>query len=286
LEAFTQAFERYGFRREALLPCYGLAEATLLVSGEKKGAGMRTQNVSRRENSVSCGRPAPLQDVRIVSLDGFHECPGGVEGEVWVAGSHVSQGYFGKTVETEATFGGKIDGVEGRFLRTGDLGVLHGGTIHVTGRIRDILIIRGQNHYPQDIESTAERADGHVRAAGCAAFSFDVAGEERVGIVVEVARLAPGEGKAVCESIRTAVSEMHDVRLDVVVLIAPQSLVKTTSGKVERQSMRRAFLDGTLNAVAYSSQLGKQNEAWDRAYRDIDAPAPSAMRLPAVAAAL
>jgi acyl-CoA synthetase (AMP-forming)/AMP-acid ligase II len=285
LESFAEAFARYGFRRSALLPCYGLAEATLLVSGEKKSAGVYTTDFPQRPSSVSCGKPAPLQDVRIVNLDGFVECPDGVEGEVWVAGAHVSSGYFGKPVETEATFGWKIEGVEGRFLRTGDLGLLHAGTIHVTGRIRDILIVHGQNHYPQDIEATAERADPHVRAAGCAAFSLESAGGERVGIVVEVARLAPGESQGVCENIRAAVSAAHDVHLDVVVLIAPQSLLKTTSGKVERQSMRRSFLEGRLRAVGYSSHLGKQDEPWDRAYRDIDTLAPVAMAPGAFAAA-
>jgi acyl-CoA synthetase (AMP-forming)/AMP-acid ligase II len=281
LEAFAQAFEKYGFRREAFLPCYGLAEATLIVTGEKKGAGVRTHDVLRRANSVSCGKPAPLQDVRIVNLNGFQECPDGVEGEIWVSGSHVSRGYFGKPVETEATFGGRIPGTEERFLRTGDLGVCHEGTIHVTGRIRDILIVRGQNYYPQDIEATAERADSHVRAAGCAAFSFEAGGEERIGIALEVARLAPGDARRVCDNVRAAVSEAIDVRLDVVVLVAPQSLLKTTSGKVERQAMRRAFLDGTLHAVGYSSQLGKIGASWDRAYRDADAPAAAPLAVSA-----
>lgn len=283
LESFVRAFERYGFRRDALLPCYGLAEATLLVSGEK-GHGLQTQRFAHRTHSVSCGRPAPLQDVRIVRLDDFTECPDGAEGEVWVSGPHISAGYFGKPVESEATFGAQVVGVPGRFLRTGDLGArLDGGTIHVTGRIRDVLIIRGRNHYPQDIEATAETTD-QVRAAGSAAFSFDVGGEERIGIVAEVARFAPGQAQAICESIRAAVSDAHDVRLDVVVLIAPQSLLKTTSGKVERQGMRKSFLEGTLRALGYDSQLGKQSELWDSAYRDLEQPATNALREVAAAA--
>jgi acyl-CoA synthetase (AMP-forming)/AMP-acid ligase II len=264
MRRFAEAFAPYGFDARALLPCYGLAEAMLLVTSERKGRGVRQGDDGR----VSSGSPPTSQIVHVVDSVTGTPCADGQEGEVWVAGPHVSAGYWDRPAETEATFGGIIPGHAGRFLRTGDLAVRRDGALYVTGRIRDMVIVHGQNHYPQDIEGTAERSESRIRTSCSAVFGFEFGGLERIALVAEIAKSGDDESvEALCERIRAAVTDAHDVRLDVVVLLPMASLTKTTSGKVERQAMRRAFIDGTLRIVGYSSLLGPCDAPWDRAYR-------------------
>ncbi|MEO6191566.1 MAG: amino acid adenylation domain-containing protein [Thermoanaerobaculia bacterium] len=267
LDRFAAAFAASGFRREALFPCYGLAEATLFVAGAAVGEppvvgrfnapGLeRHQAVADPEGRplVSSGRPALLafgQEVAIVDSESGVRLPEAAVGEIWVAGPSVAQGYWSRPEPPESTFQALTRDGEGPFLRTGDLGFLAGGELFVAGRAKDLIIIRGRNHYPQDIEMTVEASHAALRPGCGAAFSVDEEGEERLVVVQEMRREArhadPGE---VMAAIRRAVAEEHEVQLQAVVLIRTASLPKTSSGKVRRSACRAAFLAGELAAVA------------------------------------
>jgi acyl-CoA synthetase (AMP-forming)/AMP-acid ligase II len=164
MERFSDAFARCGFRREAFYPCYGLAEATLFVSGGSSGCV--------DDGRVSCGVAGAGIDVRIVDAGGNVAADGHV-GEIVVAGPSVAAGYWRRPEESAETFGARIAGDSRPWLRTGDLGVMRGGELFVAGRIKDLIIIRGRNHYPQDIERTVERAHAALRAGGGAAFAIE-----------------------------------------------------------------------------------------------------------------
>jgi acyl-CoA synthetase (AMP-forming)/AMP-acid ligase II len=270
IERFAEMFAQYGFRRSALYPCYGLAEATLFATGGSKGAGPRyTERRAAlpaelqsgpRGALVGCGRAADGLDVRIVERRTGRECADGEEGEILLAGGSVCAGYWGQEAETRDTFGGTVPGSDARYLRTGDVGVHVDGEIFVTGRIRDLIIVRGQNLYPQDIEAAAEAAGG-LQAGSTVAFGFELEGEERVVLVAE-AKATSGGADAMCARVREAVADAQDIHVDVIVLIQPRTLAKTTSGKVERQATKRAFLEGGLHVLAASSTLRECKEVW------------------------
>jgi amino acid adenylation domain-containing protein len=288
LERFAQAFEPGGFRPEAFLPCYGLAESTLFVSGSKshkqpavchveEEAIGRHQIVEADADSagaralVGCGQPASAQHVAIVDPETGSRLPRGGVGEIWVAGPSVARGYWNNPAETEATFGAYLrETGEGPYLRTGDLGFLLDGQLFVTGRIKDLIIIRGLNHYPQDIEATVEASHTSLQPGGCAAFSIDVEGEERLAVAVEVGprslrKLRAGgvgqrseaemsqEIPAIIEAVRSAVAERHELQAHTVALLHPGGVPKTSSGKVQRRQCRAAFLAGGLDVLAAST---------------------------------
>jgi len=277
MQDFARIFGQYGFDERALFPCYGLAEATLFVTGGDKGVAPRLweRQVGNGPRSVfvGCGKPAGELDIRVVNPQTLAPCDEGVEGEVLVAGASVSRGYWNRPAETEATFGNRLPGSDAPFLRTGDLGVLRAGEVFITGRIRDCIIVKGQNYYPQDLEVIAEGVQGGIRAGHCAAFGFESLDLERIGLVCEVTDLAGG-GAELCERIRATISDVHSVPVDTIVLIEPRSLSKTTSGKIERQSTKRAFLDGSLRAIAASSVLDTE-EAWCRALDGVRVDRPA-----------
>jgi len=267
IERFSNAFESCGFRRQFFFPCYGLAEATLIVSGSSVGTPPLVKRFDPRalENNsvapacaaqeqgkslVGSGRFFPGEKVVIVHPDtGVEALPGEV-GEIWLAGLSVAQGYWNRPEETESTFKAQLsDTGEGPFMRTGDLGFLDDGELFVTGRLKDLIIIRGVNHYPQDIEASVERCHRALKASGGAAFSVEIGGEEKLVIVHEVdhRQLNPEQ---VIVSLREAVSEEHEMQVFAVVLIKAGSLLKTSSGKLQRYAVRAAFLEGTLKTVA------------------------------------
>ncbi|HWN45428.1 MAG TPA: amino acid adenylation domain-containing protein, partial [Thermoanaerobaculia bacterium] len=268
LDRFAEAFAPCGFRRQAFYPCYGLAEATLIASGGLPGAGAveRVFEAEALENhrAVSAGVAAEgrrlvgngqsLEDQRLAVVDPETgvPCAPGVVGEIWVAGPSVAQGYWNRTEETLATFGVRLAG-EGPFLRTGDLGFLEGGELFVTGRLKDLIILRGRNHYPQDIESTVEAAHPALRPGCSAAFSVEIAGEERLVVVAELERTAREGHERVVEAVRQAVAEDHEVQVHEVVLIRVATLPKTSSGKIQRRACRRDYLAGELTVVARSA---------------------------------
>ena len=271
LERFAEAFAPCGFRWEAFYPAYGLAEGTVFVSGMTKagspivlpveGAGLERDRVVVAPSAegkgirtlVGCGRSLPDQKIAVVDPDSLTRCPPDRVGEVWVSGPSVAQGYWGKAEETESTFRAYLaDTGEGPFLRTGDLGFLRHGELFVTGRLKDLVIVRGRNHYPQDIEQTVEQSDVVLRPGGCAAFSVHSGDGEQLVVVQELERRGVRSANTgeVAAAVRRAVAEHHELEVHAVVLVRPGSILKTSSGKIQRRATRAAYLEDALPVVA------------------------------------
>ncbi|MGB3535372.1 MAG: fatty acyl-AMP ligase [Microcoleaceae cyanobacterium] len=283
LERFIQAFKPCGFQPEAFYPCYGMAEATLLITGGLKAAPPRLKTVqtSALEKGyavataegeigrilVGCGQTLKDQTTIIVDPQTHIRCPEGTIGEIWLSGPSVAQGYWQNTEATGQGFKATLtDTAKELFLRTGDLGFLDQGELFVTGRLKDIIIINGCNHYPQDIEWTVEQSHPLIRSNSSAGFSIEVDGEERLVIVAEVERRyrqrRPGaeaassppseafDPKALIQSIQRAVSKYHDLQVYQALLLKPGTLPKTSSGKIQRYACRAGFLTGTLDVIA------------------------------------
>jgi acyl-CoA synthetase (AMP-forming)/AMP-acid ligase II/acyl carrier protein len=280
LERFAATFEPYGFRRLAFLPCYGLAEATLIVSGSRKNGAIASQIVDKvalsqnqvvsgnfpsvlSQTLVSCGESLPDQQIRIVHPETGVPCAADEVGEIWVSGASVAQGYWHQAEETERFFCanlkdqvGEKDGTASRFLRTGDLGFLKNGELFVTGRLKDLIIIRGQNHYPQDIELTVQASHSTLASGSGAAFSVTVNSAEQLVIAQEIERHflrqldADAAFQAIFQSITRAVAEQHELQVYAIALLKPGSLPKTSSGKIQRYACRAHFLAETLEVVA------------------------------------
>lgn len=269
LEQFEAAFGPYGFRREALHPCYGLAEASLIVSGGKKAAPPVTLSVQRKalENNlvrkahwgdrgsqmlVGCGKVAGGQRLVIADPQSSMECRPNQVGEIWISGPSVAQGYWNRPEVTRREFFAYLAGTkEGPFLRTGDLGFLDDGELFVTGRLKDLLIIRGRNYYPQDIESVAEQSHPALRPKHSAAFTAPFEGEEQLVVVCEVERSHRKslDTDEAIRKIRRAVAEHYELPVCAVVLARTGSVPKTSSGKVRRRACREMFLSGGLETL-------------------------------------
>jgi amino acid adenylation domain-containing protein/non-ribosomal peptide synthase protein (TIGR01720 family) len=282
LDRFSEAFGPCGFRRTAFFPCYGLAEATLFVTGKpapgvplvrELDAGSLGDNrafeataTSRQTTTlVSSGSEFLDQRIEIVNPETLALCASYEVGEIWVAGPSVARGYWARSVESEHVFSAHLsDTGEGPFLRTGDLGFLQDGELFVTGRLKDLIIIRGLNHYPQDIERTVELSSPAVRAGGGAAFSIEVNGEERLAIVQEVERNHGESLDAVFDAIRRAVSETHELQVCAIALVKPGSIPKTSSGKIRRSACRENYLNNRLDLVALWQETFAAGEAdWE-----------------------
>jgi amino acid adenylation domain-containing protein len=248
LDRFSRAFADCGFRASAMMPCYGLAEATLLVSARRPGTGARTDGDGR----VSCGITPPAARVEIVDPATGSPCPPGQAGEVWVASPGVGQGYWNQPAATAAVFGARMDGPAGPpFLRTGDLGYVLDGELYVNGRLKDLIIVRGRNHYPQDLEQTVDAADPRLRAGGAAAFSVPGDEGEELVVVAEVGRRHLNADLAgLAQRVYAAIAAEHEVRPWAVAVIRPGDLPKTSSGKVQRRACREAYLSGSLEKLA------------------------------------
>jgi 8-amino-7-oxononanoate synthase/acyl carrier protein len=289
LDAFAEAFAPCGFRREAFYPCYGLAESTLMVTGGMKfeppvirsfdavsidnGAAVaRPANTSGVRRLVGSGRELDGQDVLIVDPQTCEALPPGRVGEIWVSGPSVAQGYWNRADASAETFGAMLVQPElppaaravskwrpnaGPYLRTGDLGFFDDGELFVTGRLKDLIIVRGRNHYPQDIEHAVEDACPLVRAGSIAAFAVDVEGRERVVVVAELerGRRDQAEIASAFEAIRRRLATEHELAVEAIVLVRPNSVPKTSSGKIQRHACKRQFLDGSLEVV-------EQHVAW------------------------
>lgn len=285
LDQFAAMFEPCGFRREAFHPCYGMAETTLIVSGGLKtappiirsvdGAALEQNQVvavaKEREGIrkiVGVGRTWLDQKIVIVNPESLTLCPDNQVGEIWVSGLSVAQGYWNRPEETEQTFNAYLKDTSDTevetseassaternlrpFLRTGDLGFLQDGELFITGRIKDVIIIRGQNHYPQDIELTVEKSHPALRPGCGAAFAVEVKGQERLVVVQEVERsyLRKLNAKEIVGSIQKAVAAQHALQIYAMVLVKTGSIPKTSSGKIQRHACRSGFLAGTLNVV-------------------------------------
>ena len=266
LKQFTATFEPHGFRQEAFYSCYGLAESTLIVSGGLRDSAPIIKTVAAKalerkefiESSngdgralVSCGRVLPDQQVVLVNPDSQVRCGANEVGEIWISSQSVGKGYWNSPQQTEEIFKARLsDTGLGPFLRTGDLGVLQDGELFVVGRLKDLIIIRGLNHYPQDIEFTVQQCSTALRPTCGAAFSVDVSGEERLVVVHEVARRSDADPESVIETIREEIAEKHNLQVYAVVLVKPQTIPKTSSGKIQRRACRAAFLNGELHVVS------------------------------------
>lgn len=269
LEQFATTFAACGFQKSAFHPCYGMAETTLIVSGgtqrttpvlhQVDAAALENHEIrvvqgdrSETRTIVGCGQSLKDLQVVIVDPERLTPCPANQVGEVWVAGTSVAQGYWNQPEQTEATFHAHLSSTgEGPFLRTGDLGFLLDGELFITGRIKDLMIIRGQNHYPQDIELTVENSHPALQPGAGAAFTVEAKGEERLVIVHEVERsyLRKLNVKEVVGNICQAVASQHGLQAYATVLVKTGSIPKTSSGKIQRHACRSQFLNGSLNVV-------------------------------------
>ena len=271
LQRFADAFAPAGFRPEAFYPVYGLAEATLLVSGGSDSAVPVVRHIDRtalREDrvvdvapddptaaaSVGCGRPRGGQQVIIVDSVTRRPCGPDEVGEIWIAGPSVAHGYWGKPEETEQTFSAFLsEPAGGPFLRTGDLGFLRSGELFITGRCKEVIIIRGGNYYPNDIELTVQDCHPALLPGRGAVFSATPGSDaaEQLVVVQEVNHHQVGEAELteIMHAIRAATTAQHGIAAHAVVLVEPLSIPTTSSGKIQRGQCRQRYLDGELAAV-------------------------------------
>ncbi|MFJ8945141.1 condensation domain-containing protein [Streptomyces sp. NPDC102395] len=282
LAAFTEAFGDCGFRRDSFLPCYGLAEATLFVTGTAahREPALRAVDPTALQAGradapapgavartlVGSGRAFAGQDVRIVSPETLRTLPDTVVGEIWLRGPSVTAGYFGDPERTAQAFGAAPADEESAsgYLRTGDLGFLDDGELYVTGRRKDLIIIRGRNFYPTDIERAADHSHPGLRKGCGAAFSVEHEGEQALVLVQEVdGRAVRGlDGEQAVAAVRAAVAEQCGVALHDVVLVRPGSIPQTTSGKIQRRLSRTRYTAGEFEPL------------WSAASHTVDAADP------------
>ncbi|HLS75345.1 MAG TPA: long-chain-fatty-acid--AMP ligase FadD32 [Nocardia sp.] len=310
MRKFNEAFAPYGLPKTAIKPCYGMAEATLFVSATKAEDEAKVTYVDRGELNagrmvkvdpgaenaiaqVSCGYVALSQWAVIVdpeSVDdpeGGRELPDGRVGEIWLHGNNMGIGYWGRPEETQKTFrnrvaerqpeGSHAEGTEpeANWMRTGDYGVYFDGELYITGRVKDLVIVDGRNHYPQDLEYSAQEASNALRPGFVAAFSvpanqlpaevfeadshsglkFDA--DDASEQLVIVAERGPGAGKAdpgpIADAVRAAISQRHGVTVRDVLLVPAGSIPRTSSGKIARRACKTAYLEGTLRG-GYTQQ--------------------------------
>jgi acyl-CoA synthetase (AMP-forming)/AMP-acid ligase II/acyl carrier protein len=270
LERFAATFAECGFRPEAFYPCYGMAEATLMVSGSVKSALVTTKKIQKNAlecnhiidaavneddliTLVGCGRVVLQQQIVIANPETLTRCHPDEVGEIWVSGSSIGHGYWNRPEETAQTFHAYLqDTKEGPFLRTGDLGFLHNGELFITGRAKDLIIIRGRNLYPQDIELTTERSHTSLRIGSSAAFAVEVDNEERLIVVQELEFRAKPNLEEVTRAIRQAVAQEHEIQIYAVILIKAGTILKTSSGKIQRRACKAEFLADNLQVVNQS----------------------------------
>ena len=290
MERFARAFEGSGFRWRSFYPVYGLAEATLLVSSGRNAAtplllpvdgealeghwvevaGPRVEEVRQL---VGCGPVGGGFEVAVVDPESGKPSAADRVGEIWLSGPSVAQGYWNLPQETAQAFRARLpDSPERDFLRTGDLGFLRDGEIFITGRLKDLIIIRGRNVYPQDLELTAEGAHPAVRPGCCAAFAVREEGTEAVALACEIQPKGV-DPRAVAESLRQAVAAAHEVSPVGILLLEPGGLPKTSSGKVQRHAAARAYRHGGLPTVRQIVFGGAPGPA-----RDVEPLAPEALQ--------
>lgn len=280
IERFSRSAAASGFRPEAMVPCYGMAEATLMVTCSTVGRppSVRWALSSALEQGylqdasncadgaraiVGCGAADWGTEVVIADPDTIQALPEGRVGEIWARGPSIAQGYWGQDAMSAEVFGARLQDGRGPFLRTGDLGTLVAGELFVTGRIKDLIILQGRNHYPQDIEASAEASHPALRSSNSAAFSVPGPEGEELVVVMEVERSARHglDVEAVAAAVRGAVAEGHSAVVECVTLIAPGSLPKTSSGKIQRVACRRAWSDGALKVLGESRRRGADSPA-------------------------
>jgi acyl-CoA synthetase (AMP-forming)/AMP-acid ligase II len=268
---FAEKFAPFGFRPESQAPCYGMAETTLVISfytGQPKTIAQRFRRADFEEGrlvpsdsndpketveAVSSGTPLVDYQIAIANPKTRKRCAPNEVGEVWVSGDSVGEGYWNRPEDTKHTFGAHIaETHEGPFLRTGDLGFMHDGHLYITGRLKDLLIVRGRNYYPQDVEMTVERTHPALRAGGGAAFSVTEDNVEQLIVVHETQRreIEGVDWNEVIKAIRANIAREHGIRAHAVILIRRATIAKTSSGKIQRSEMKRQYLANELQIVA------------------------------------
>ncbi len=275
LEAFYQKFKSTGFKKESFFPVYGLAEATLLVSAgnvpqlpvvkkinkmllEENNATEKAENEIELIEKVGCGVELKGQKLRIVNPSTTIECNENEVGEIWISGPNVAKGYWDNVVETEMTFNCAIHNeTDASYFRTGDLGFISENELFVTGRLKDLIIIRGKNHYPQDIEFTVQHSHESLRKDYGSAFSIDENGEEQLVIIQEVKREFKRkiDVAEITTIIRSAVSKEHQLVPAHIILIEPSTFPKTSSGKLQRRASKEQFLKKELKEIQQEPAL-------------------------------
>ncbi|KAG1690471.1 hypothetical protein DVH05_019435 [Phytophthora capsici] len=274
MDNFYRAFSPFGLPEGVVKPTYGLAEHTVYVCGggqqrlwvDKQQLESdrvfrvveKTSTAGLVKEMVGCGVPSRKDygiDVRIVDADSGEEKPEGETGEIWISSASKAQGYYGDEMRefSVETFQAKVAGdAEGKtFLKTGDLGVIYNQELFICGRMKDLVIIRGRNHYPQDLEATAESHE-ELRPGCCAAFSYSSGGnedEEQLAVVAELRDPAMTSKASLCGNIRTVIAREHGVKVTLVVLLAPRSIPKTTSGKISRSRCKKALEEKKLEEL-------------------------------------
>ena len=267
LEAFANRFASCGFRSGSMLPCYGMAETTLIVTGgpveprpiiehfntselAKKKVRLVEASHESAKAMVACGEVLPGEQVIVVDPESHAILDDDQVGEIWIDSPSVGKGYYQRKEATERTFRATTSCGKGPFLRTGDLGFLYGGQLYVSGRLKDMIIVRGVNRYPQDIEETVEAASEVVQAGSVGAVAMEQDGREQLVIVAEAVRRRDLDWDAEIQSIRRAVTAQHDLPPDAVYLVRNSSIPKTSSGKIQRHACLHAVRDGDLKLVA------------------------------------
>ncbi|WP_225408416.1 fatty acyl-AMP ligase [Stigmatella hybrida] len=258
LNAFAKKFARCGFRMEAFYPCYGLAESTLFVSGGDKAAAPVVRPAPASSGGephllVGCGRAGADSEILIVDAQTRAPLEEGQVGEIWARGPSVARGYWENPEQTQESFGAQLAGEDSRrYLRTGDLGLIQEGELFITGRIKEVLKIRGKNHFPRDIEVTAEDSEPRMIRRGCSA-AFVTNDDADLIVVIEVRKPDGGEEAlseahiaALCETVRAAITAKHGLSAAGVVLVPPGTVPKTSSGKVRRVVCKDLYLGGEL----------------------------------------
>jgi acyl-CoA synthetase (AMP-forming)/AMP-acid ligase II len=249
LSRFEEAAAPLGFNPKTMLPCYGMAEATLFISGKRRGTRWHTERDPQPDGDgrdlVSCGDVDAGHTVQIVDPASGLPVPDGTTGEIWVTGRSVAAGYYRREDVSREIFGAQVPGDDRRYLRTGDLGFLYGGELYITGRIKDLIIVNARNIYPQDVEAAVGRAAPDIRRS--VAFSMPGDGSERLVVLAEAVN-PDDQFAAIAEAIRTSVTAEFGVGPDVH-LCAKRTIPTTTSGKVRRQEAKRMFQSGEVTVI-------------------------------------
>lgn len=276
LERFAATFAPYGFRADAFYPCYGMAETTLMISGGSQGIAPPVIDVDGSaldlgrvvppvagaitppRRLVGCGQPGQGLAVAIADPETGRTLPDGRIGEILVTGTSLARGYWQRPELTDEVFGARLPDDDRRWLRTGDLGCRIDGELYVTGRIKELIIIRGRNHYPQDVETAITAACPDLAAGAAAAMSVDGPDGETVVAMIEAERerMRRLNGPEIFADAVEAVAAALELRLDRLVILRPNTILRTSSGKIRRREMRARLLAGLLDPL------------WDSAARE------------------
>ena len=269
---FATTFEPAGFKKSALYPSYGMAEATVFIAGSEPGhhiiQGFDTENLqngkavpsnhAKATHLVASGKSQSFHSIKIVNPDSLTPLADNEIGEIWFAGKSVAQGYWGDADKTRATFGLRLPHDENAYLRTGDLGFCHNGYVYIAGRIKDILILKGRNYYPQDIEKMAHASVEGLQAGGAAA--FEVNGQALLMLEVEPRAIKTFPFESACKIIAAKIFDYFDILLADIVFVRAGSLSKTSSGKIQRSRAQADYQQNRFDILTRFTEFTKSAE--------------------------